>query len=796
MKKVLSLVLVIAMVLSSMSFAFAGTFEDVTGDYETAVDALSALGVINGYEDGTFRPEKTITRAELAKILVEALGYGNLVAGANSSFADTQGHWANGYVAIAAGTGLVVGYPDGTFQPDKTVTYDEALTMVVRALGYTDAALKGTWPTNYKVKAIDLDLTDDVVMATAAADRGGVAQIIYNALEATLVEINAENEIVKLTTGTGDDEEEVILLSKIAKLNDTYYVFADFADATDKDFAGKFIDLTPYVYQTLEVYLNDNDDVVYIKDSNSLTLAGDATTTTGGIIVEDENDDEYKFYANTSDTKYMLNGEQMNFDSSVSGASVTVVLDAEEDDDVENNLTATGIVAEKVTDTIRVTDEYEEDELKLDGEILPLNDDDDAVDFEKLVVKGDATSLEEIKEDDVLEFYYGKGLVDEDSKLTIVVTRNTVEGKITRIAGDGDVTIDGVVYEESALIEGDAYEVGDNVILYLDQNGDIFSADNTDEVTADDYAVVKEIYNGYKVNNTSTGAVLADAKVKLFTAAGETVTYVFDETQDGDSDITINDLLAITFEDGTIVEGSLVKYNVNSDGEIDLIDLIHPTNADGIITTGNSFNLASDAVIFNLEAENDTEDMDLISADDLGDDIENAAKVVDGAEIIVLIVYGSVSTEDNIYALMTDNNDFALDEDDDKVSEYTAFVDGVKVTYLGKDATPEANTGKSLVGRMVELTLDGGKLESAAYVTTSSSIDFTGTLKADDVRVNTYITVGSSYYYLTDDVVVYVIEADGDIVLGSKSDVRNNNFIAYNFDADDTNDFGVIVVIE
>jgi hypothetical protein len=263
MKKVLSLVLVIAMVLSSMSFAFAGTFEDVTGDYTDAVEALVALDVINGYEDGTFRPTNTITRAEMAKILVEALGYGELVAGSESNFSDTQGHWANGYVAIATGIGLTVGYPDGTFKPNNPITYNEAITMVVRALGYSDATLTGTWPTNYKVKAIDLDLTDDVVMKTAAADRGGVAQLLYNALEAALVEVDEDGIVVK----TGK-----LLIDNIATPA-TITVDADTLDEDSDDYAGNIVDLKPYMFQSIDVYENDDDEVVYVKDVNSTVYA-------------------------------------------------------------------------------------------------------------------------------------------------------------------------------------------------------------------------------------------------------------------------------------------------------------------------------------------------------------------------------------------------------------------------------------------------------------------------------------------------------------------------------------------
>jgi hypothetical protein len=109
MKKVLSLVLVIAMVLSSFSFAFAANFEDVEGDYEDAINTLVALGVVTGYEDGTFKPERVVTRAEMAKLIVEILGYGDLVAGSKSNFADTQGHWADPWIALAAGRGLVIG---------------------------------------------------------------------------------------------------------------------------------------------------------------------------------------------------------------------------------------------------------------------------------------------------------------------------------------------------------------------------------------------------------------------------------------------------------------------------------------------------------------------------------------------------------------------------------------------------------------------------------------------------------------------------------------------------------------
>src|SRR6056297_4323366 len=192
MKKILSLVLVLSLVLGTFSFAFADGHlpSDVVGeDSEKAVATLMALGVVDGYDDGTYKPEKAVTRAEMAKLLVEALGYGELAEGATTSFVDAQGHWAESYIGFAASMDLVLGYPDGTFKPDVVMSMDEAMTMVIRALGYTDEVLKGTWPTNYKVKALDLELTDGLSSLSGEGLRGNVAILLYNALDEKIVEV-------------------------------------------------------------------------------------------------------------------------------------------------------------------------------------------------------------------------------------------------------------------------------------------------------------------------------------------------------------------------------------------------------------------------------------------------------------------------------------------------------------------------------------------------------------------------------------------------------------------------------
>src|SRR5690606_37055255 len=110
-KKVLSLVLALVMVLGSFSFVSAANYDDVTGtEFEKAVDRLSLLEVLEGFPDGTFKPNDTITRAQFAAVAVRAKGLADAAAaskGLPTGFTDVYvGHWAEGYVTTAAKLGV------------------------------------------------------------------------------------------------------------------------------------------------------------------------------------------------------------------------------------------------------------------------------------------------------------------------------------------------------------------------------------------------------------------------------------------------------------------------------------------------------------------------------------------------------------------------------------------------------------------------------------------------------------------------------------------------------------------
>lgn len=201
MKRVLSLILAISMVMSMFTFSFAGTsLKDVNGtEYQAAVEALVELGIVNGYEDGTYRPEQNVSRAEMAKLLVIAAGLeaaAELNEGA-TRFADVNGGWASGYINVAAEYGYIMGDPDGNFRPDDTVSYAEAVTMALRVLGYKSVIeAKGTWPTNYIAKAEDLDMLEDITYGNYAegAKRGNVAILMWNMLRTDMWSVYGESD--------------------------------------------------------------------------------------------------------------------------------------------------------------------------------------------------------------------------------------------------------------------------------------------------------------------------------------------------------------------------------------------------------------------------------------------------------------------------------------------------------------------------------------------------------------------------------------------------------------------------
>lgn len=189
-KRLFLLFFIVVHCILIFNISYASTFSDLTGTkYEEAVENLYELGIVNGMPDGTYSALSTVTRGQMAKMLMLSLegDYERDYLSSFKSFDDTIGHWAESYSKLANRYGVVRGYEDGSFKPDKNVTYAEAIAMVTRVLynGKIFNNPDGAWYESYMKKASDIGLLRNItnVSANDNLNRGDTAILINNLLE-------------------------------------------------------------------------------------------------------------------------------------------------------------------------------------------------------------------------------------------------------------------------------------------------------------------------------------------------------------------------------------------------------------------------------------------------------------------------------------------------------------------------------------------------------------------------------------------------------------------------------------
>ena len=191
-KRVFSLLLALVLTLSAAAIpaSAAESFSDVT-DKKTAqnVEVLRLLGVIEGNGAGQFNPSGLLTRAEFCKMVVVLMGKGSdaMRYKTVTIFPDVRAtHWAAGYINLAVRQSepkLLAGLPDGTFQPDSYITYGQAVTILMRVLGYADQDTGGIWPDGYINLAKSTGVSAGVnLTGSANITRAQAAQLFVNVL--------------------------------------------------------------------------------------------------------------------------------------------------------------------------------------------------------------------------------------------------------------------------------------------------------------------------------------------------------------------------------------------------------------------------------------------------------------------------------------------------------------------------------------------------------------------------------------------------------------------------------------
>ena len=237
LKKILALVLAFACAFTM----FAGAAFTDSADFKVkteVVDTLVQLGVINGYTDGSFKPNDTVTRAEMAK-MIYVLRTGNSDASAynndKTSFTDVNGHWAAGFIKYCQSVGIIAGQSATKFAPDQTVTAQEAAKMLLVTLGYdaNKAGLVGiNWASKTNALADENGLLDDVNTSfTGPCPRQYAAQLIYNAIDTPTV-VWRDDAYTNVTL-LGDDNKTVG--EKFMNLKKTTAVLEDVSKTSGKE---------------------------------------------------------------------------------------------------------------------------------------------------------------------------------------------------------------------------------------------------------------------------------------------------------------------------------------------------------------------------------------------------------------------------------------------------------------------------------------------------------------------------------------------------------------------------------
>ena len=691
LKRALSLALASVMLLGMMVVgSSAKGIDDFTDKAEIvnqdAVAVTSAIGMFEGYEDGSFGPENVVTRAEMAVIICTML-YG---AGVNvNQFAETNVFtdvpaWAEGYVNLCSSLGIVAGVGDGKFDPNATVTTAQAVLMLCRALGYFQSAgdFGSNWMLAATAKGTQLGLYGDLKLtAEAGLTRDNVAELVFNALtKAVPVQYN---ELL----GVYYNENQGITYSlEFNYLETLGYKNFDLVYRTgDRGDYGR-----PATTWGTGSYISDKTTTGTGNKNSNLT-------DDGGLLpgqVKMLSSDEIISVPEPADFTYTKAVKEKDLykevGKTVAGYDWYAYSDGEELEDVDaprsNSSDNYGETAKAVetevyidTDEETVTMIYIHNYL---AEVSRVGDDEDG---DYITVKVPYRSVDE---DTIYTTGYDEGEYvvvtvdvddDGDSFIATVAAPETVEGNVeaversTQTKDTGYAVIDDVEYQYSSVTIGDVTvaarenfrddpELNTNYRLYMDRNGYVIGYIATEDVSKN-YLVVldSDMY-------MSTG----EAKVMLADGTIETVklkdTYkgkvgdvptdaknggleraVFSYTVDSKGVYTLGILDERTAKGET---GVAFYYNGSTESVQDYDLPTHPADSFGDYTHYN------DGTV--LDIENETANMKDSSGAKILVDLKTV--FVDAEDEVIYTGYDEVPSYDNANAAVVyDNKDNVAD---------------------------------------------------------------------------------------------------------------------------------------
>jgi len=709
LKKLLTALLVVAMVLSLTSVAFAATFND-TGDLDkdtqSSIAKLTALKIINGYPDGTFKPDNNITRAEFAKIACVAggmLSSADILKSSPSKFTDVKvGEWYTGYINLATAQGWVKGFPDGTYKPNAQITYAEVITVLIRLLGYNDN-LPGPWPVDYIAKAGALDITEDVSFdANAPATRVDVAVMADATLGCKIVDWDNDKE--KFVEN--DKGLKLIEDSFEAAVNSHYFIKnAEFnkgtwriqVTATDKEEEGlasynnsKWYDLADDVAVSdgsLQNGMNNKmADILYNDDDEVIAYV----EITSSVVTVDGEDWKAIMKAGKVD-QYEIDGKKYSLADWFDGTALET-FDGDkvyrawlnEDGEVYR-------VAARPTGTPAIVDEFRATSNKVvwkaKGNYLAGLGDIDVEDNDVLIEKGGKfVEPEELAENDIV--YVSKDSAGFDYVLT-VAGQLTKSGELTSVKYTGDnatqVKIDGTWYDVApagTLLSRNDGEDFDNVI---DKEGLDDVSGNTVKYFlnySNQVAIIQTDVEGSTESNTIYGVVTKIANTDADKMITKIKVMKTDETEANyeiDTDeVEIYYGTPPTVDDYELKADDFIKFMVNDNNQIDSLTVLARVDGTGKVVkpaTHKDFTNAKNNKYVGKIVGGDTDNYRIKFTYNDGSDVTNWFKVT--ADTVIF--NGNDADDEVIFENYKDMVDWAKANPDSDA--YVQF-DGNKAKYI------------------------------------------------------------------------------------------------------------------
>ena len=559
MKKFLSLVLALAMTLSLVTIS-AGA-KDFTDDseitYKEAVDVISALGVVDGYTDGDFRPDDVLTRGAAAKIIC------NLILGPTTASALSAGtapfkdvpvtNTFAGYITYCSQQGIISGYADGTFRPTGTLSGNAFMKMLLGALGY-DSSIEGYTGANWQVSVIKqamgigLDDGNDEFVGSKAVTRQEAALYAFNMLQSTMVEYDQQNTIVvgDITINTtssrkdvtNSDKNETIADDNKMQFAERYFSDLKLSDGTD-DFArpanvwrlkaekiGTYAKEADATYTSKvavdEIYADLDLGSTVDKRDVAVYVDGVENTKVAAPVDITKNDDDTKFGANGVLTEVFYDDDE---------DSIVITLVNTYVGTINRSVAAKGNKDAYV--------EIAPEDVKPDG-VNGIQDFDTVEEFEDdaYVLYTYSQSAEEVKSVALAELVSG----------TVTRAENNSKDEDERKA----LTIGGTRYTASHNIAGENIgnvSVDEDYDVYLDAYGYLIYIEEIDEIG--DYALLVDAQDKSNFSNNRALLVFADGTEKI---VDTTENYKYNSS---------------TNKDG-IPNGTIVTYRVDEDGDYTL----------------------------------------------------------------------------------------------------------------------------------------------------------------------------------------------------------------------------------